>query len=100
MSVSGLGDVYKRQVYEWDSQHGGLETYKPNSNNTSFYHLGESSAVQGNFSAKAISKRDNNFVDTGIPGVKMKDLCKKHKSGKLKANDLKRSRVKNSLKCL
>ena len=88
------------KVYEWDSQHGAFEVYKPNSNNTYFYHEGENSVIRGEFSAKGLSKRNNDFSDTGLSGTKMKDLCKKHSAGKIRANDLKKSRVKNLLKCL
>lgn len=88
-------------VYEWDSQHGRFEVYKPNSNNTRFYHDGEASAVSGKvFSDKKDSKRDNDFADTGVAGVKMKELCKKHKAGQVAPNDLKRSKGKGMLKCI
>lgn len=87
-------------VYEWDSQHGAFEVYKPNSNNTAFYHLGEKSVVEGVFSDKADAKRNHDFSDTGIPGIKMKDLCKKANTGKLTNNDFKNSKVKNLLNCL
>lgn len=88
------------KVYEWDSQHGAFEVYSPNSNNTFFYHEGENSVVTGKSSPKAMAKRNNDFSDTGIPGMKMKDLCKKHKTGKITTNDLKRSNVKSLLKCI
>lgn len=88
------------KVYEWDSQHGAFEVYTPNSNNTSFYHAGENSAVLGELSSKIDSKRNHNFSDTGIPGIKMKDLCKKHKANKINSNTFKNSKVKNFLKCI
>ncbi len=89
------------KVYEWDSQHGAFETYKPSGNNQSFYHIGESSALKGVLNSKIDSKRDNNFSDTGFDGVKMKELCKKHKKGKLSQKELKRSKTgRDRISCL
>ncbi len=89
------------KVYEWDSQHGGFETYRPSGNNESFYHEGESSGVNGDFNPKAIAKRDNNFSQTGFDGLKMKDLCNKHKKNQLNEKVVKKSRGgKGQISCL
>lgn len=87
------------KVYEWDSQHGAFEVYAPNSNNTHLYHEGEASAILGDISSKIDIKRNHDFTETGIPGMKMKDLCKKYSSGKFSSKDLSRSRAKNLLSC-
>lgn len=90
------------QIYEWDSQHGGFETYKPSGNYESFYHKGESTPLHGILDAKkADSKRDNNDSSTGLDGIRMKDLCKKHKKGKLTEKEMKRSKAgKDRISCL
>lgn len=88
------------KIYEWDSQHGRFEVYKPNSKNTHLYHEGEATVVSGKtFESKRDSKRDNTFMETGIPGVRMKELCKKHGSGKLRESDVAHSRAGNVLTC-
>jgi hypothetical protein len=89
------------KVYEWDSQHGGFETYRPSGNNESFYHEGESSPLKGVLDPKAKSKRNHSNSLTGFDGVKMKDLCKKHKKGKLSSKEMKRSKAaKKRMSCL
>lgn len=89
------------KTYEWDSQHGGFETYRPSGNNESFYHEGESSGVHGDFDPKAIAKRDHNVSDTGFDGQKMKDICKKHKKGQINEKMVKKSKGgKSQISCL
>lgn len=75
-------------IYEWDSQHGAFEIYRPNSQNTDFYHAGESSAVFGEISNKVDPRRNNNFTETGLYSLSMKELCKKHQSKKIEQKDL------------
>lgn len=87
-------------VYEWDSQHGAFEVYKPNSSISHFYHEGEASVILGEASSKVDAKRNHDATDTGIPGMKMKDLCKKYGSGKFTAKDLSKSKAKSFLNCL
>lgn len=75
-------------VYEWDSQHGAFEIYRPNSNNTSFYHAGERSVIHGELADKIDPRRNNDYADTGLPSTKMKDLCNKHKNGKVTPKEM------------
>lgn len=89
-------------VYEWDSEGGLFEIYKPNSKVSDFTHMGEITPISAmERPGKVDSKRDHKAGDTGIAGIDMKELCKQHSSGKLnRASFEKNSKAKNLLKCL
>ena len=68
-------------IYEWDSQHGAFEFYESNSSRNSFVHKGEKTVINGTFDDKKDSKRNNNYTETGLDGLSLKNLCDKFKSG-------------------
>jgi hypothetical protein len=87
-------------IYEWDSESGVFEVYKPNSSKTDYYHQGEITPIQSRELPGSKPNRNHKAGDTGIPGYDMKSLCKDHQAGKLDhARFDKNSKAKNFLKC-
>ena len=88
------------RIYEWDSEGGLFEMYKPNSNGTEYTHLGEITSINGRELPDPIAKRNHKATDTGLPGYDMKKLCKDHQSGKIQKDKFaKNSKAKNLLQC-
>ncbi len=80
-------------VYEWDSQHGNFEKYASNGN--TLRHAGDVSPVHGiDNTDKARSNRDYVDNNTGYSGMNLSQLCREHKRGRLRPNQ-----IRNGVRC-